>query len=58
MYECTCIHAKKKKMYMQNILFKAQERERKRDRERSHDHHVDGGNMNNINGKQRESHVT
>ena len=43
---------------MQNILFMAQERERKRDRERSHDHHVDGGNMNNINGKQRESHVT
>ena len=30
---------------------------RERDRERSHDHHVDGGNMNNINRKQRESHV-
>ena len=58
MYECTCIHAKKKKVHAKHFIYGARERERERERERSHDHHVDGGNMNNINGKQRESHVT
>ena len=56
------VHAymqKKKKFTCQTFyLWRKRERERERERERSHDHHVDGGNMNNINGKQRDSHVT
>ena len=56
MYMHTC--KKKKKVHAKHFIYGARERERERERERSHDHHVDGGNMNNINGKQRESHVT